>query len=170
MNGAPAPIVVTALFGSEDAAWFERQRRAHFPVAHNQVSAHLTLFHHLPPSIAPELKHRLQAETRGQQAPEAQLGVPYSLGGGVAYGIESPGLATIRTGLADAFAGLLTPQDSTGWRPHVTVQNKVQTAEARRLLAQLTIDFRPRRITIAGFAAWWYHGGPWEMLSRHMFA
>ena len=93
-----------------------------------------------------------------------------SLGRGVAYRIESPDLVAIRRDLADAFAGLLTPQDAGGWRPHVTIQNKVQPNIAKLLLASLSRDFRPREVEIAGLAAWWYRGGPWEALSRHMFA
>ena len=92
-----------------------------------------------------------------------------SLGRGTAIRIESPGLAAIRADLADAFAGLLVPQDKAGWRPHVTLQNKVDPAQARALRAMLDRDFRPRAVVIAGLAAWRYRGGPWEALSRHMF-
>ena len=65
---------------------------------------------------------------------------------------------------------MLTPQDQAGWRPHVTVQNKVRPDVARALLRTLEGDFTPRRLALAGLAAWWYRGGPWEPLSRHMFA
>jgi hypothetical protein len=65
---------------------------------------------------------------------------------------------------------LLTPQDRAGWRPHVTIQNKVEPAEARALQQALEADFRPRPLVIAGLASWWYRGGPWEPISRHMFA
>ena len=167
---AAAPIIVTALFGARDQQWFDRQRRAYFPADRNQLDAHLTLFHHLPPGLADELRQRLAGETRGVPAPAARIVGPYSLGRGVAWRIESPGLAEIRGRLADAFAGLLTAQDRAGWRPHVTVQNKVTPAAAKALLAELACGFAPRPVTIAGLAAWWYRGGPWEPLSRHMFA
>lgn len=166
---ASAPIIVAALFGARDQAWFDAQRRAHFPPERNHLAAHLTMFHHLPPSSAAELARRLTAETRGRPAPPARLADVFSLGGGVAYRIDSPGLAEIRSALADAFTGLLTPQDQAGWRPHVTIQNKVTAAEARALLATLKPGFIPRPLTIAGLAAYWYRGGPWEPLSRHMF-
>jgi hypothetical protein len=167
---AAAPIIVTALFGAEDQAWFDAERRRYFPAERNRVDAHLTLFHHLPPGIADELKQRLARETRGRPAPEARVTGMMSLGSGVAYRIESVELAAIRDDLADAFAGLLMPQDRAGWRPHVTVQNKVSTTEAKALLAQLRADFRPRTVRVAGLATWWYRGGPWQPLSRHMFA
>ena len=97
------------------------------------LAAHCTLFHHLPPSAADELKHRLVQATRGVRAPQARVGGLMSLGRGVAYRIESPDLVRVRADLVEAFAGMLTPQDAGGWRPHVTIQNKA-TAEAARAL------------------------------------
>ncbi|PZQ61093.1 MAG: hypothetical protein DI544_05820 [Sphingomonas taxi] len=166
---APAPIIVTALFGAADQSFFDAQRRAHFPPERNQLAAHLTMFHHLPPALAPELRQRLTAETRGTRPLAARIADVISLGRGVAYRIDSPALAEIRARLADVFAGLLTPQDAGGWRAHVTVQNKVSPGEAKALLEELRAGFRSRPVTIAGLAAYWYRGGPWEMLSRHMF-
>jgi hypothetical protein len=166
----PAPIIVTALFGHEDQAWFDRQRRAYFPPERNVLAAHCTMFHHLAPELGAELKQRLNAATRGLPAPHARVGGLMNLGRGVAYRIESPDLEAIRADLADAFASMLVPQDRSGWRPHVTVQNKVEPAEAKALLATLSAGFLPRPVKIAGLATWWYRGGPWEAFSRHMFA
>ncbi|MFV0622794.1 2'-5' RNA ligase family protein [Sphingomonas sp. ac-8] len=167
---AGAPIIVSALFGAADHALLDGLRRRHFPPERNQLAAHLTLFHHLPPDLAPELRQRLAAETRGVPAPRARIAGLLNLGRGVALRIESLELETIRGRLAEAFAGLLTPQDRAGWRPHVTIQNKVEPARVRALLAELEPDFRPRPIAIAGLASWWYRGGPWEAISRHNFA
>ncbi|KQM79328.1 hypothetical protein ASE70_05515 [Sphingomonas sp. Leaf22] len=166
----PAPIIVTAVFRHEDQAWFERQRRAYFPPERNVLAAHCTMFHHLAPELGAELKRRLSAATRGQAAPVARVGGLMNLGRGVAYRIESPDLEAIRADLADAFGSMLIPQDRGGWRPHVTIQNKVQPAEAKALLAALSAEFLSRPVKIAGLASWWYRGGPWEALSRHMFA
>ena len=169
-EGQLSPIIVSALFGRQDQAWFDALRREHFPPERNQLDAHLTLFHHLPPSAAPELKQRLTAATRGVAAPQARVGGLMSLGRGVAFRIDAPELVRLRAELAEAFAGLLTPQDAGGWRPHVTIQNKVAPPVAKLLLAELQRGFAPRTVEIAGLAAWWYRGGPWEPLSRHMFA
>ena len=57
------------------------------------------------------------------------------LDGGVAIRIESPGLDAIRDDLAAEFRGLLTSQDAGPWTPHVTIQNKVGTREARHFAA-----------------------------------
>ncbi len=128
------------------------------------------MFHHLAPELAAELKQRLAAETRGVAAPRAELAGLMNLGRGVAYRIVSPELVAIRAALADAFAPMLVPQDRAGWRAHVTVQNKVEPAQARDTLAALEREFQPRALRVAGLASWWYRGGPWEPLSRHMFA
>jgi hypothetical protein len=165
-----APIIVSALFGREDQASFDRERAAHFPPERNQLAAHLTLFHHLPPSIEHELGRHLAEATRGVPAPRARLAGVMSLGRGVAYRIDSPGLAAIRAALAEAFAGLLTPQDQAGWRAHVTIQNKVAPAEAKALLRELEAGFRPRPLRLAALASWWYRGGPWEPIGRYAFA
>lgn len=156
--------------GRRDQAEFDALRRAHFPPERNHLDAHLTLFHHLPPSAADELKRRLNHATRGQRAPVARAAGLMSLGRGVAVKIESPGLSAIRREVCEAFGGLLTPQDAGGWRPHVTIQNKVAPTVAKLLLAGLSRDFRPREVEIAGLATWYYRGGPWEAMSRHMFA
>ena len=79
-----APIIVTALLGAADQAFFDAQRRAFFPPERNQLAAHLTMFHHLPPGSAGELRHRLGQETRGVPAPMARVTGVFSLGRGVA--------------------------------------------------------------------------------------
>ncbi|PZP17933.1 MAG: hypothetical protein DI607_06435, partial [Sphingomonas hengshuiensis] len=139
------------------------------PPERNVIPAHLTLFHHLPPDVAREVKQRLVAETQRISPPRARISGLLNMGRGVAFRIDSTELETIRARLAEAFAPLLTPQDRAGWRPHVTVQNKVAPAAARALLDTLAADFAPRPVAIAGLASWWYRGGPWEPLSRHMF-
>ncbi|MET0370993.1 MAG: 2'-5' RNA ligase family protein [Sphingobium sp.] len=163
-----APIIVTALMGQADFAWADGLRRAHFPPERNQVPAHLTLFHHLPPSLLGEVKARLKRLCAGP-APEARLAEVMLLGQGVAYRVDSPALLAMRDELADAFAGLLTPQDQARPRLHVTVQNKVAPPVARALAEALRAAFRPRPLTIAGLAAWHYHGGPWELATEARF-
>jgi 2'-5' RNA ligase len=164
----PAPIIVTALLGASDFAWADSLRRTHFPPERNLVPAHLTLLHHLPPSVADELRDQLKAETRGR-APAARLSGLRYLGEGVAYQVDSPELEAIRARLADHFTGLLIPQDQAAWRPHITVQNKVASKVAKALMTELEATFVPRPLKIAGLASWWYRGGPWEKLGEHRF-
>lgn len=162
------PIIVTALFGPDDHRWLNRLRRAHFPPERNYLPAHLTLFHHLPPSAEQELRQRLRGHCAGP-APEARISGLMFMGRGVAYRVESPTLAAIRAELTEAFQGLLVPQDQAGWRGHVTIQNKVEPKIAKALHQQLERDFVPRLLQIAGLAAWWYRGGPWEPIGAWRF-
>lgn len=157
----PAPIVVTATMGAGDLAWADGLRRAHFPPERNLLKAHITLFHHLPPARLPELSRRLAEECRAAP-PRARLAAVRFLGRGVAYDVDSPALLAIRERIADAFAADLVPQDQQRPRLHITIQNKVDPAVARALHAELSADFRPRPLAIAGLAVFFYRGGPWE--------
>ena len=169
MSGDSAPLIVSALFAGEEQAWLDKLRRAHFLPERNQLPAHLTLFHHLAPSLEAELKHRLAMATRGEAAPQAEAAGIVNLGGGTAIRIVSPGLEAIRDEIAESFRGMLTPQDAAGWRPHVTIQNKVTADAARRLQRELEAGLWPMPVRVAGLAVWRYRGGPWEPASRHMF-
>jgi hypothetical protein len=167
-GGEGAPIIVTALLGRADFAWADGLRRAHFPPDRNLIPAHLTLFHHLPPSALAEVAARLKRLCAGPP-PAARLTEVMLLGRGVAFRVDSPDLMAMRDELADAFTGLLTPQDQVRPRLHITVQNKVSPQEAKALAAQLRADFRSRPLAIAGLAAWRYRGGPWESAMQAMF-
>ena len=167
-DGVPAPIIVTALMGAADFAWADGLRRAHFPPERNWLGAHITLFHHLPPSALGEVAGRLKRLGAGPR-PTARLTDVMLLGRGVAYRVESPELLAMRAELADAFAGMLTPQDQAKPRLHITIQNKVTPDAAKALADKLRADFRPRPLVIAGLAAWHYRGGPWELAMKAMF-
>ena len=162
------PLIVTALLGESDFAVLDDLRRRHFPPERNFLRAHLTMFHHLPPSVGTEVADRLKQMTR-QPAPVAALAGIMNLGRGVAFRVESPGLADMRAELADAFAIVLTPQDRAVWRPHVTIQNKVVPEEARDLLRLLERDFAPRPLELAGLALFRYVNGPWETVGAWRF-
>jgi len=162
------PLIITAEIGPADFAWLDRQRRANFPPERNQLPAHLTMFHALPPSALAEVRSKLASATR-QPPPAASIAGLIDLGGGVAYRIHSPGLETVRDELADSFHGLLTAQDSAGWRPHVTIQNKVEPRVAKALLRSLQEAFEQRPLTLTGLALHEYRGGPWAPVGRWPF-
>ncbi|MGB5077208.1 MAG: 2'-5' RNA ligase family protein [Sphingorhabdus sp.] len=163
------PIIITADMGPADQAWADRLRGEHFPPGRNHLKAHITLFHHLPPSQLLEIKSRLVSVTCDCPAPTARLSEVMMLGRGVAYRIESPQLLSIRDVLADAFEGLLIPQDQARPRLHITVQNKEEPSVAKALHAQLAARFTPRPIQILGLSAHYYRGGPWEKIARWAF-
>jgi hypothetical protein len=162
------PIIVTALFGDGDNGWLQELRRLHYPPERNRVPAHLTLFRHLPPAIEPELSRRL-AQAAAAAPPRAEIAGLIDLGAGTALGIASGALEDIRADLADALHGLLTPQDQAPWRPHVTIQNKVEPREARRLQQQLRGRFERRPLALKGLAAWRYRDGLWDPIRTFPF-
>ena len=162
------PLIVTADIGQSDFAWLDGLRRAHYPADRNRVRAHLTVFHALPPSAESEVRTRLSDLAKGPRPKVAIEGL-MDLGGGVAFRIVSPDLDRIRDQLAVSLHGLLGAQDSGGWRPHVTIQNKVPPKAARVLLSSLEHDFVRRPLAIHGLGLHRYLGGPWEQLARYAF-
>jgi hypothetical protein len=162
------PLIVTAELGTEDQRWLDGLRQRHFPPERNHLRAHLTIFHALPPSAESEVRHRL-ADLAKSAAPRALITGLMNLGGGVAYRVASDDLDHIRAELSAAFHGLLSAQDSGGWRPHVTIQNKVAPKVARELLQQLETRFEQRPLSIAGLGLYRYLGGPWEKLAIYAF-
>jgi hypothetical protein len=161
-------MIVTAEIAQGDFSWLEGLRRAHYPAGRNQVPAHLTVFHALPPSAEAEICGRLARIVR-RSPPAATIAGVMDLGGGVAFRIISPELDRIRDELADGLHGLLISQDSGGWRPHVTIQNKVAPKVARALKDSLERQFRPRPLAVSGIGLHRYLGGPWERLADYRF-
>lgn len=162
------PLIVTAELGAADFRWLNALREEHFPLERNHLQAHLTMFHALPPSAQGEARHRLAELSRGPP-PWAMITGLMNLGGGVAYRVASDDLDRIREELAAAFHGLLSAQDSAGWRPHVTIQNKAAPKVARELLQRLEARFQERPLAIAGLGLHAYLGGPWETLATYPF-
>ena len=161
-------LILTAELAPADFAWLDGLRRADYPPHRNQVPAHLTLFHALPPSAEAELRGRL-ARMAQRPAPKAEIAGLMDLGGGVAFRIVSTDLDLIREELAADLEGLLGPQDRGGWRPHVTIQNKVAPKVARVLKDSLERTFMPRPLAIGGLGLFRYLGGPWERIAVYPF-
>jgi hypothetical protein len=161
-------LIVTAEIGAADLRWLDQLRRSHYPVERNHVAAHLTMFHALPPSSEGEVRATLRSMA-AEPPPRASMEGLMDLGGGVAFRVVSPDLDRMRERLADLFHGLLSAQDAAGWRPHITVQNKVAPKTARVLLAELQRTFVPRPLAIHGLSLHRYVGGPWEMIASYSF-
>ena len=92
------------------------------------------------------------------------------LGRGVAIRLEASELLALRGRLAAAWAPWLGAQDRQPFRPHVTIQNKVEAAAARELHAALSAGFVPFEVEARGFLLWRYLGGPWERVAEVPFA
>jgi hypothetical protein len=156
-----APLLVTAQLPPEVFAWADALRRAHYPPERNKVRAHVTLFHALPPSVEDEVRRLLARHTTASPPPARITGL-MPLGGGTAFAIDSPALSAIHEDMAESLHGVLTVQDGGRRKLHVTVQNKVPTAAAKALQAELMRDFRPRAFAFAGLELHRYRGGVWE--------
>jgi hypothetical protein len=162
------PLIVTADFAPDDYAWLEGLRRAHYPAEQNRVPVHLTMFQGLPPSAVEEVKRQLSLHSAGPP-PAASIAGLMNLGTGVAFRVVSDELDSIREAIADHFHGLLCAPDAAGWRPHITIQNKVAPKQAKALLDELARGFTPRPLGIAGLSVHRYRGGPWETLASSKF-
>lgn len=165
-----APLILTLRLADEAQARFDRLRALHFPPERNLVPAHVTLFHHLPGAEADAVRSALDAACAGTAPFAVEATGLRSLGRGVAYELHAPELPRLRAGLARVWTDWLTPQDRQGFRPHVTVQNKVAPERARALLADMQAGFAPFAFEALGLRLWRYLGGPWEAVSEHPFA
>jgi len=161
-------LIVTAEIGAPDLAWLDQLRRSHYPPERNQLPAHLTIFRSLPPSAEAEVRSTL-SRLSPEKPPRATIEGLMDLGGGVAFRVVSTDLDRMRRELAEDLHGLLSAQDSGGWRPHITIQNKVPPKVSRALVARLEHEFRSRPLAISGLGLHRYLGGPWERLGSFAF-
>ena len=164
------PLVLTLDLDARLFAGLDALRRAHFPPERNHIPAHVTLFHALPGDHEADIAAHLAAACAAH--PPVPLTLPglRSLGRGVAVTVAAPELVTLRNRLARHWAAWLTPQDRHGFRPHVTIQNKVTPAAAKELFADLSATWVPVTGTGDGLRLWRYVGGPWQSAGEFPFA
>jgi 2'-5' RNA ligase len=165
-----APLILT--LGLDEAAqtYFNALRRQHFPPKINYLAAHLTLFHHLPGTELEAVCEKLHTCCKAQAELSLQVTGLRSLGRGVAFTVQNEELLALHRQLQHTFGPHLRPQDQQKLQPHVTIQNKVDPAEARQLLADLQADFAPFGALGTGLELWAYRGGPWEPLHQFPFS
>jgi 2'-5' RNA ligase len=162
--------VVTLEVDDLAQARFDRERAELFAPGRTQVGAHITLFHALPGDSEPAVAAALVAAVAGRGPFPVEVSELMSLGRGVAYRLRSAELQSLHRSLQVLWHAQLSPQDRQGYRPHVTVQNKVSPEVARRTLAQLRERFEPFSITARALRLWRYDGGPWTFRDRFPFS
>ncbi len=163
------PLILTLKMDDLSQNCFDRQREEHFPRERNFIPAHLTLFHKLPGEREGDISSDLEDLCRRQEPfPLTVTGLVF-MGRGVGYRLESPRLPAVRKELADGWWSLLGAQDRQGFRPHVTVQNKVAPEQARALHRRLEETFAPFEVGAEGLLLWRYLGGPWEPVGSYTF-
>ena len=129
-----APLVVTLVLDDATQDRFDAERARLFPPGRTAVGAHVTLFHAVPGELRPTVENDLRAAAGPPFDVAVERVAP--LGRGAAYALASPELARRHRALQQAWWAHLTAQDRQGFRPHVTVQNKVDAATAKRTVEQ----------------------------------
>ena len=161
--------MVTLEIDDQAQARFDGERAALFAPGRTQVAAHVTLFHAVPATSEPAVLAALAAAAAARAPFTAEVFELMPLGRGVAYRLRSAELLALHRELQGRWWDVLTRQDRQGFRPHVTVQNKVSPEVAGRTLAQLRQGFAPFQITARGLRLWRYDGGPWTYRERFAF-
>lgn len=176
MSSAPShprnapPLILTLRLDQARQLRFDALREKHFPPERNHLSAHVTLFHHLPGDEVLEIIGLLRAAVDGRPPPLVTVQSVASLGRGVAFRLASAETLEVRRALAAEWRSRLTPQDLNFGGLHVTVQNKVAPGVARDLLARLQGAFAPDEFHAPGLDLWRYLGGPWEHVQAFDFS
>lgn len=163
------PLILTLQMDGSSQERFDRLRELNFPPERNYLRAHLTLFHKLPGGLEAEISCDLQEVCRNREPLTLKATGLRSLGRGVAYELSSLELVALRRELVAKWEPWLGAQDLQGFKPHVTVQNKVSPETARALREQLLATFSPFEVDGVGLTLWRYLGGPWELASSYPF-
>ena len=156
------PLIMTLKLDDESFAFFDELRRLYFPPEKNFLSAHLTLFHHLPGAELKKIESDLKLFCSGFNNFTLHFPEWRMLGRGAAIKVESPELRALHRYLSHFWKDWLTAQDRQKFQPHITVQNKVAPAEAKILYENLSADWEPRTGTATGLRLWHYLGAEWK--------
>ncbi|MEH3112382.1 2'-5' RNA ligase family protein [Pedobacter terrae] len=155
------PLILTLKMDEKSQSFFNSKRKVHFPPERNFLEAHLMVFHHLP--FNEETISFLKAfRFPGFVAEVTRL---MKLGHGVAYRVECTEMVQLHQLLFKHFFPVLQAQDRQGYRPHVTIQNKVRPETASQLYSELNSNFVTFNVGISAIQVFSYLGGPW----RHEF-
>ncbi len=169
LEGRIAPFVLTLELDGYSFAQLDALRRRYFPPERNLVPAHVTMFHQLPGDRGRDIKAMLKAAADKNTRIDIEVAEVKNMERGVAVFLRSARLNALRDSLAAEWAPWLADQDRSGFRPHVTVQNKVDAAEARRTQRLVAAELRLRTLTGIGLHLWRYAGGPWEHVQLFRF-
>ncbi len=162
------PLIVTLRLDDQAQERFEAERTELFPRGRTAVGAHVTLFHALPAYLRRDVEAELG---RLATTPPFPVGVTevFPLGRGVAYRLAAEEAQLLHRRLQARWRSHLTRQDALPFRPHVTVQNKVEPEVARATHNRLRETFQPETTRAVGLELWRYDSGPWTLLRRWEF-
>lgn len=169
MSPSPAPYILTLKLDRVAFELLNQWRQQYFPPARNFLPAHVTLFHALPGEQGGKIRQVLSPLCSDSSPLPLSCPTLRFLGRGVAVEVECPELVMLRRRLAAAWQPWLSNQDRQGYRPHVTIQNKVGPNEARHLYERLMTTWKPFSGWGEGLLLWRYLGGPWELVDEFHF-
>lgn len=156
------PLILTVELEAKAFQFFNALRKIYFPPQLNFIDAHLTLFHHLPNDAA---VIDAVAKTSKEHNPLLlNISEPALIGNGVAYTIECDRLMQLHKSLQQQWDNFLIPQDKQKLWPHVTIQNKVPSEDAKQLQQFLKQNFSGFETVGTALQLWEYHRGPWKLL------
>ena len=164
-DGATEPLILTLQMDERSQDWFDRLRELHFPPERNYLRA---------PHALPQAAGSPGSLPTCNWSPGPGATYPYRDG----YSQPRPGrgLRALVAGTGGTAAGVaknwepwLGAQDRQGFKPHVTVQNKVSPERARALHERLLVTFSPLKVGGVGLSPWRYLGGPWESIGADPF-
>lgn len=162
-------LILTLKLDPVAFATLDALRQQYFPPERNFLSAHITLFHALPPDQEAAIQVELEALCATTPTMPLTLPTVRFLGRGVAVTVESPALLDLRRQLALAWQPWLSAQDQQRYQPHVTIQNKMTPEVARLLYEELRQTWCPLTAQGEGLLLWHYLGGPWERMGEFAF-
>lgn len=169
-NSNDPPLILTLKLDQTTFEQVNTLRQQYFPAERNFISAHVTLFHALPGDQESAISQYLQRLCTQTSSIALSLPTLRFLGNGVAIELVSPELMQLRQTLAESWSDWLSAQDQQGYRPHITIQNKVAALEAQRVYGQLLEQWQPLQGYGEGLLLWHYQGGPWTLASEFSFA
>lgn len=142
-------------------------RDKHFPVHLNHTPAHLTMFHALPGSEMDGIVAVLEELCRNTRPFKVTTGAPFRLKRGVginvAQGLEDA--QRVHQELQRRWSDILSAQDSQSWRPHWTIQNKVdEEVVAAKTMDEVQQDFKGADGMADGVLLFLYDKGRWSLL------
>jgi 2'-5' RNA ligase len=164
-----APLIVTAKMDADSFDQLDALRREYFPSERNHLSAHVTLFHHLPGERLDEIEDQLKITASRQYEFKLLFRAVKFIGRGSIVEIESPPVVSLRNKLANHWSDWLTAQDRQKFAPHVTIQNKVPPEQARGLYEKLNESWQPLSGTAIALQLWHYKNGPWQLANEFDF-
>lgn len=138
-------------------------RARYFPPHLNKISAHVTLFHALPGSRLATIEDDIDYLCTKAKAFEIEIKKPFLLGkGGVGLRVAAPEAKRIHTHLKGEWKKFLSKQDNGGFKPHYTVQNKVEPEVAKATLETLEKEVEDMQGLVDGLTLWRYDKGYWK--------